>query len=169
MNANLDILPVTIRPAVPEDFDGIARIYLESAEYHARLDPERYAPPAFEAVWIRYHKEPQDASSKPRQQITLVAERGGEVVGFADVRLVESPDAMHRPMTYCYIEEIAVAGQHQSQGIGGQLLGAAEDWGRQRGAAFASLEFNAANVRAGAFYRERMGYRVASLTAIKRL
>jgi len=33
---------ITIRPAVPEDAEGIARTFLESAEAHARLDPERY-------------------------------------------------------------------------------------------------------------------------------
>jgi len=36
---------ITIRPAVSEDADGIAGTFLESAEYHARLDPERYSPP----------------------------------------------------------------------------------------------------------------------------
>jgi hypothetical protein len=33
---------IEIRPAVPKDADGIARTFLESAEYHARLDSERY-------------------------------------------------------------------------------------------------------------------------------
>jgi hypothetical protein len=33
---------MTIRPAVPDDADRITRLYLESAEHHASLDPERY-------------------------------------------------------------------------------------------------------------------------------
>jgi hypothetical protein len=37
------------------------------------------------------------------------------------------------------------------------------------GAAFASLEYHAADKRAGSFYQERMGYRPAAVTAIKRL
>ena len=36
--------PITIRPARPEDVDGITRTYLESAEHHARLDTERGWP-----------------------------------------------------------------------------------------------------------------------------
>jgi ribosomal protein S18 acetylase RimI-like enzyme len=76
---------------------------------------------------------------------------------------------MHREMIYCHIAEIAVSIRHQNQGIGGRLLQAAEDWGRRHGAAFASLEYHAANARAGAFYRRRMGYSVAAITAIKRL
>ena len=47
-------------------------------------------------------------------------------------------------------------------------LRAAEDWGREQGAELASLEYLAANMRAASFY-ERTGYRVAAITAIKRL
>jgi ribosomal protein S18 acetylase RimI-like enzyme len=98
-----------------------------------------------------------------------VAELTGEIVGFIDARLEQSLDAMHREMIYCHVAEIAVGGRHRKQGIGGQLLLAAEDWGRRRGAKFASLEFHSENTRAGEFYQRRMGYRVASITAIKRL
>jgi hypothetical protein len=34
-----------IRPAVPEDAEGIARTFIESAEHHAKLDPARYFVP----------------------------------------------------------------------------------------------------------------------------
>jgi GNAT superfamily N-acetyltransferase len=72
-------------------------------------------------------------------------------------------------MIYCHLAEIAVRRGHRSQGIGGRLLRAAEDWGRRLGAMFASLEYHAANTRASLFYQVRMGYRMASITAIKRL
>jgi ribosomal protein S18 acetylase RimI-like enzyme len=72
-------------------------------------------------------------------------------------------------MIYCVIAEIAVSRKHRSQGIGGRLLQAAEDWGRQLGAEFALLEYHSANTRASLFYQERMGYHPASITAIKRL
>ena len=159
---------VTIRPAVSEDADGIARIFLESAEYHARLDPERYAVPGAEAISARYRegRHPPDAGDAG---ITLVAELSGKIVGFTDARLEQSPDAMHRGMIYCHVAEIAVSCRYQKQGIGGRLMQAAEDWGRRQGADFASLEYHAENTRASSFYRERMGYRPASITAIKRL
>jgi ribosomal protein S18 acetylase RimI-like enzyme len=76
---------------------------------------------------------------------------------------------MHREILYCHIAEIAVSSRHQNQGIGSRLLQAAEDWGRQQGAEFASLEYHTANTRASSFYQQRMGYRPASITAIKRL
>jgi lactoylglutathione lyase len=160
---------IEIRPAVPEDADGIARTFLESAAYHAELDPERYSTPAVETISERYLTGRQHPSHAGREVMTLVAELSGEIVGFIDARLEQSPDAMHREMFYCHIAEIAVRCGRRNQGIGGRLLRAAEDWGRRLGAEFASLEYHSANSRAGSFYQERLGYRLASITAIKRL
>jgi GNAT superfamily N-acetyltransferase len=160
---------ITIRPAVSGDADGIARIFLQSAEYHASLDPERYSAPAFKTISARYREGRQHPPHAAEDGITLVAELSGEIAGFIDARLEESPDPMHREMTYCHIAEFAVRHRHQNQGIGGGLLRAAEEWGRRRGAEFASLEYHSANIRASSFYQRRMGYRLASLTAIKRL
>jgi GNAT superfamily N-acetyltransferase len=159
---------ITIRPAVADDADGITRAYLESAAHHARIDPERYLVPSAETIAARY-REGRQLPEEQDQGITLVAELDGEIVGFVDVRLDRSPDPMHREMTYCHVVEIAVRASHQSQGIGGRLLQAAEDWGRVLGAEFASLEYLAANTHAGDFYQRRMGYHPASILAIKRL
>ncbi len=162
-------LATTIRPALSEDADGIARTFLESAEYHARLDPERYLAPAVETISARYREGRQHLADAGGEGITLVAELNGEIVGFIDARLEQSLDVMHREITYCHVAEIAVSSSHQYQGIGERLLQAVEDWGRRQGAAFASLEYHAANTRASVFYQRRMGYCVASITAIKRL
>jgi ribosomal protein S18 acetylase RimI-like enzyme len=160
---------ITIRPAVSEDADDIVRTFLESAEHHARLDPERYWVPAATVISARYREGRQHPPDAGAEAITLVAELSGEIVGFIDARLDRSPDPMHREMSYCHIIEIAVGSRRQNQGIGGQLLQAAEDWGRRQGATFASLEYHAENTRAGEFYQRHMGYRTASITAIKRL
>jgi ribosomal protein S18 acetylase RimI-like enzyme len=157
---------IVIRPAAAGDADGLTRTFLESAAHHARLDPKRYFVPQAEPIAALYREgrqHPPDATS-----ITLVAELSGEIVGFVDVRLTHSPDPMHRPITYCHIVEVAVSQAHQHSGIGRKLLQAAEDWGRQQGAEFASLEYLEANTGAAAFY-QRLGYGVAALTAIKRL
>ena len=159
---------ITIRPAVSEDADGIARTFLESAEYHARLDPERYSP-ALETISARYREGRQHPPGSDGEGITLVAELGNEIVGFLDARLEQSTDPMHRRMIYCHVAEIAVSFPHQNQGIGRQLLRAAEVWGRRQGAEFVSLEYHVANTRAGLLYQRHMGYCVASITAIKRL
>lgn len=159
---------IAIRAASPEDADGITRVYLESAEYHAGLDAERYSIPEAEEISARYREGRQHPPDGDGEAITLVAEVAGEIAGFVDVRLTRSPDPMHRDMLYCHVVEIAVSNRHQGQGIGGQLLRAAEDWGREHGAQLASLEYLAVNQRAKAFY-ERLGYRQAQVMAIKRL
>jgi len=114
---------ISVRAAVSEDAGAIARIFIESAEYHAGLDPERYSVPAIETIAARYRKgrqhPPPDANGKA---ITLVAELSNEIVGFLDARLDQSPDPMHRKIIYCDVAEIAVSSRHQKQGIGGQLL-----------------------------------------------
>jgi len=163
------VAAITIRQAASEDVDSIARTFQESAEYHARLDQERYWVPVVETISARYREGRQHVPDAGGEGITLVAELSGEIVGFIDARLDRSPDPMHRKILYCHIVEIAVSRRYQHQGIGGQLLRAAEDWGRGHGAEFASLEYLAANTQASVFYQARMGYRVASITAIKRL
>jgi len=158
---------ITIRPAVADDADAITRVYLESAEHHARIDPERCWIPPADAISARY-REGRQHPPDVEQSITLVAEIDGEIVGFVDVRLERSPDPMLRDFLYCHIAEIAVSSRQQSRGIGGQLLQAAEDWGRRQGAEFASLDYLVANARAGLLY-QRMGYGVAAMKAVKRL
>lgn len=158
---------IRIRAAVAEDADGIATVFLDSAAHHNRLDPARYFVPEHGAIADRYRNRRQHSAEK--ESSTLVAELGGDIVGFIDVRLEQFPDPMHRNIVYCFVSEIAVTSRHRSSGIGARLLHAAEDWGRRHGAQHALLEYHPANVRAGAFYEQRMGYSVASITVTKRL
>jgi GNAT superfamily N-acetyltransferase len=161
-------LAAIIRQAVAEDAGGIARTFLESAEHHASLDSELYFVPEAETIAARYKEGRQHPAEERAENITLVAELSGEIVGFIDARLYQQMDAMHRQIVYCLVSEIAVRRQHQNRGIGRQLLRAAEDWGREQGAEFAALEYHAANTSAGAFY-QHMHYRLASITTIRRL
>ncbi len=98
-----------VRPATPEDAAGIARIFLESAEYHFRLDPERYFVPDFGVVAVQYLSPDRRYDSPGGEVVTFVADLGGEIVGFVDVALYRPTDAMHRDITYCHIFEIAVS------------------------------------------------------------
>lgn len=158
-----------VRTALPEDAEGIARVFLDSADHHARLDPERYFTPEYDFVVERYRLGLQHPKRPSGETVTLVAVVENEIVGFLDARLERPFDAMHRQTTYCYIAEVAVIATHRSVGIGERLVRAAEEWGRKGGAEFSYLDYNAANTRAGEFYSKRLGYRVASITAIKRL
>jgi len=76
---------------------------------------------------------------------------------------------MHRDLLYCDIAEIAVIRRDHNKGIGGKLLQAAEIWGCEHGAHYASVEYHASNTTASEFYQQRMGYQVAHITVIKSL
>jgi ribosomal protein S18 acetylase RimI-like enzyme len=159
---------IKVRPAESADARAIARVFLQSAEHHARLDPDRYYVPEMSMIESRYRKGRQHPPGAAHT-VTLVAEIGKEVVGFADARLDRSLDAMHRAIVYCYISEIAVSTVHRSQGIGESLMKAVEAWGRMNSAEFAMLEYLPGNSRAASFYHDRLGYRVASILVTKRL
>lgn len=135
MNEGLSPATISIRSAVSQDAEGITRTYMESAEYHAGLDAERYYIPARDAILARYREGRQHPRNAGERAVTLVAELSGEIVGFVDVHLMHSPDPMHREMLYCHIVEIAVSTRHQSHGVGAQLLRAAEEWTRARSGA----------------------------------
>jgi ribosomal protein S18 acetylase RimI-like enzyme len=158
---------VRIRPATPDDAEAITRIYIESAAHHALIDPERNHIPDRVAIEERYRtgrQHPDDGE----ETVTLLAETGGEIAGFLDARLMQPFDPMYRPATVCFIADIAVSTAHRSRGIGEQLMQAAEEWARRHGAEFVTLEYHSGNPRAGSFYA-RLGYRNASVVAIKRL
>lgn len=159
------MLAAQIRPATTADAEGITRVFLESADHHARIDPERYFVPERDLI-VEHYRTGQQHPSQTHRTITLVAEIEGEIAGFLDARLREPFDAMHRNMTYCFIADIAVAESYRSQGVGEQLMDAAEEWGRRNGAKFVTLEHHVDNHRAAGFY-QRLGYQPAAVVAIK--
>src|SRR5690349_22430271 len=58
---------IRIRVASAEDIPNIAATFLESAQYHAHLDPERYSVPELETISARYQEarqHPADVEEK---------------------------------------------------------------------------------------------------------
>jgi len=156
---------VQIRLATPADAEGITRVYMQSAEHHAALDPKLCRVPDHATIFRRY----QTGGQHPipgSHCITLVAEACGEIVGFVDARVENQFDPMLPPVPYCYVVEIGVAASHRGQGVGEQMMSAIEEWGLSRGAGYVVLEYNNRNTRAAAFYHRR-GYEPVSTSAIK--
>ena len=160
-------MPVIIRAAAPADAEAITRVYMDSAEHHAAADPERCYVPDRVAIVERYREGRQHPESD-LPAITLVAEQNGEITGFLDAQIQQPFDPMLRPVLYCFIADIAVAASHRNQGIGEQLMRAAETWARENGAIFTSLLYNQGNSRAARLY-ERLGYSTGSVGMLKRL
>lgn len=98
-------------------------------------------------------------------QTLLVAERGGAVCGLLAL------DAMYYlPLgaRTCRITALVVAPAHQGEGIGHELLLAAEAWARQAGAIRIEVASAAHRERAHAFYRS-CGYDDRSIRFVKHL
>jgi len=64
----------------------------------------------------RYREVRQHRSDVREAVVTLVADLGGEIVGFVDAALEQSPHPMHRKTTGCEVAEIAVSRLHQNRG-----------------------------------------------------
>lgn len=159
-----------IRCATPEDAEAITFIYMQSAELHARLDPDRNHVPDQAEIEERYRtgaQHPEDAKAS----ITLVAEDAGRLVGFLDARIIEAYDAfdpMYRPATYCFVADVGVDEERRREGIGRALMHAIEQWAQEWDADFLLLEYHVGNTPAATLY-ERLGFRSGSMVACKRL
>src|SRR5688572_13296954 len=82
----------------------------------------------------------------------LVAEDDGALVGLCTAYIdLESVRYGRR----CWVEDLAVAPNRRSGGVGGMLLDAAEDWARGRGATHLELDSALARTDAHRFYERR--------------
>src|SRR4051794_27713887 len=114
---------VEVRAATAEDIDSLIGAY----EW---LFAPPGAPPAFgwderrAALALRQAIDSHDS-------VVLVAEEGGEVIGFLTSYLdIHSVRFGYR----AWVEDFAVHPDWRSQGIGKRLLHAAKSWARERGA-----------------------------------
>ena len=89
----------------------------------------------------------------------LVAEHDGALVGFCTgYQDLHSVRFGYR----AWVEDLAVAPDRRSEGVGKALLDAAKAWGRERGATHLELDSAEARADAHRFYeRERPSYRSA--------
>ena len=96
---------------------------------------------------------------------TLVAERGGRVVGLAALAwgwTIVDDEPQPR------VVALSVAPEERGRGTGAALMAAAEAWARERGAATLRLTTAARRKRAHRFY-EGLGYERTGFRYVKRL
>lgn len=76
---------VEIREFTSQDAESVARLYIQSAEHHAELDPDFYRVPALEAVVAHY----QDMAKRIKTESLncFVAESAEVMVGMVEVRI----------------------------------------------------------------------------------
>lgn len=131
-------MEVKIRPAVPGDYEALARLDRESMGYDYPLEKTK--------------EQLEKLLSDGRNGI-FVAEAAGEVVGY--VHLVDYDLLYSDPMKN--IMGIAVDPSCRRLGIGRMLLEAGENWAKETGAAGVRLVSGETRTGAHAFYRS-LGY-----------
>lgn len=103
------------------------------------------------------------AALKRAGETPIVAVRGKEVLGFVGVHAMP---AIHRDKPVARVTILIVDKMARGLGIGRMLVGAAEEWARQRGCVLLEVTSNDRLADAHDFYRH-LGYRRTSLRFAK--
>ena len=148
------------------DGAGLAQSWLDAGTYYNQLTPDLFQVPEQDglAAWFE-----DGIFERPPDELYLVAEYSGQAVGFIEA-VIEPPlpDAAWqfiRDLAYprLYINALVVQRAYWRQGIGKQLLIAAEEWGQNRGAHIAFLDTFSESPVSVSFYEQRMGYQRRSI------
>ncbi|MGA9635878.1 MAG: GNAT family N-acetyltransferase [Solirubrobacterales bacterium] len=125
-----------IREAVPGEVERVLGMY------EWLFAPPGSVPPHWDPG--RARSAIADAIADPESAV-LVAEHRGELLGLCTAYL-DLDSVRFGPR--CWVEDLAVSPRHRSQGVGKDLLDAAKDWARDRGATH--LDLTSADARADA-------------------
>lgn len=144
---------ISIRAATVDDHQSLTRIAREINAMHAEALPARFQIAA-DPLPLDYFQ----ALLNSDEDHVLVAERAGVVVGYAILRIRESPPVpVVMPRRYVLLNDLVVTGAAQGQGIARMLVEASVGWARSRGAAELQLGVYEFDERAIAFY-EHLGF-----------
>ena len=138
---------IIIRRAVREDVSFIVAMLADDKLGSARERLEDPPPPS-------YFKAFEALDRDPNIQL-VVAEEGGRVVGC--LQLCVLPGLSSQGASRGLIEDVRVASDHRSRGIGEQLVGWAVEQSRAKGCKVVELLTHHSRVDAQRFY-ERLGF-----------
>jgi len=113
---------VHIRPAEPADLEALGRLGALLVRLHHDLDPDRFIAATPETAH-GYGSFLVTQLARP-SLVVLVAERGGEVIGYA-YAAVEGKDYMSLRGPAGVLHDLVVDTSHRGQGVGLALLDAA--------------------------------------------
>jgi ribosomal protein S18 acetylase RimI-like enzyme len=151
-------MKITVREAVLEDFNALCELFDEMDALHRVQLPHLFQKP--------------DGPARDQQAIAeliadahaalLVADTGGELVGFVHAMLKEPPaNAVFLPRLYALVDGLVVKTGFQQHGIGKVLMEEIHTWASAKGASAIELNVYEFNENAIAFY-ERLGYQTLS-------
>jgi GNAT superfamily N-acetyltransferase len=163
---------VLVRAGRPGDGVALVALHEEMGAYYAELAPEHFRRPDSDGLAGELDRALGAQSS---EELALVAEADGEIAGvlwatliapLADAEREIDPD-LARPRVR--IEYVVTSAAWRQRGIAARLVEAAEDWGRENGAAVAEASTYRPSPLSFPFWTRRMGYAERSVTLRKHL
>jgi GNAT superfamily N-acetyltransferase len=156
-------MDLALRPPRPGDGPGLARCWLDAGASYAALNPALFQVPS--ADGLAQSLEDRFLHLVATDALVLVADRAGQVVGYLIATIAQpSPRAAmdasrDAGLVRLVIDALIIREDSRHQGIGTQLMEAAERWGRGRGAAIVVLETYVDSPLSVPFYEQHLGYR----------
>jgi GNAT superfamily N-acetyltransferase len=136
---------VVIRPREPGDAGGLLDCVRELQAYERAFEPRMIAPHDISAAYLDW----LEADCRESAGVILVAEAGGEIVGYACVLArVECRERDEIEYDHALVADLAVREAWRGRGIGRSLLDAAERHARENGARWLRIAVLYANERA---------------------
>lgn len=148
-----------------EDAPEAAGLWMRSAEEHTEYDEVYQTSPQAERTMRRFLA---DLASGGHAFLFVATEpEEGRVIGFLSGELREGSPTFF-PKTWASVDDIYVAPEHRSRGVGRELVRRCREWAAERGADGVSLQVAAGNERARKLYRD-LGFREVSVYAVSEL
>jgi ribosomal protein S18 acetylase RimI-like enzyme len=148
-------LSIVVRPYdAARDIDAFRACIIEHQDFHRGLEPSWPEGKAIIDEYLRF-LETQCATREGR---VMIAESGGEVVGFVCVVSATRGDSPDDPATYAWIHDIFVRRDHRRRGVATALMAEAEAFVRSQGARELRLGVLDRNGGARSLYRG-LGFR----------
>ena len=161
----------SIRPGRREDATGAARLWIRSAEEHASYDPVYTVSNEAERTMRRFLA---DLTSSSHTFLFVATsgegkdeDTGEEIVGFISGEIREGSPTFN-PKTWASVDDVYVAPEYRSGGIGKEFIERVKEWSKKKGASGVSLQVAAANERGRSFYQD-LGFREVSVYEVLEL
>lgn len=145
---------MTIRSAIPDDFDSIQELNRQIFEYeYEYCEKTSNVDYPYQQAGVDFISNIVNGTGA---HAGLVFEKDGRILGYASMRLVSDNDMKHRiGVKQIQLQTLCVDKTIRGQGIGQALVDAVKQWAKERGANRLKVVAYAKNSSAREFYKKQ--------------